>query len=69
MPTKLNLRSSKGGPRNTSMKANLVKNIYVRGLKNKTAGYNCTSTESGTHINILLIKPQQGRRKQFSADT
>jgi hypothetical protein len=38
-------------------------------LKNKTLGYNYASTESGTHVNILLIKPQQGRTKQFLADT
>ena len=68
MPTKLNLRSSKGGPRNASNKSEFCQK-YLRGLKNKTGGYNYASTESGTHINILLIKPQQGRRKQFLADT
>ena len=38
-------------------------------MKNKTLSCNCASTEPGTHINILLIKQQQGRRKQFLADT
>ena len=37
-------------------------------MKNKTLGYNYASMESGTHIKILLIKQQQGRRKQFLAE-